>query len=182
MNETDPARLFIGIPIPYKARHPLALGIEEFADSVEKTIDPLNWHITLAWLGGKVENHEQYIEKIGQPLSQSFLPTVNVTHMGKGLKPNLLWAYVKRTPHLSNIRDEIVARLKEIEFPLPRDIDREFVPHITLASFTKEAETKAMADHPINLTWPIKEAILYRSLSTESDIYYKPLSSIPFTT
>lgn len=179
-NANDSARLFLAIPVPSKPEAVLAKGVQEYAPYLERKIPPANWHITVAWLGN-VQNYTQYIGKICEAIPQPFLPVATVTHMGKGIKPHLLWAYVSKTNILNNVRGTLVARLKEMDFPLPKDIDREFVPHITLAHFTEEAIHMPTADHPVPTSWSVKEAVLYQSIFAETGIQYKHLHSIPFT-
>src|SRR5688572_1046036 len=104
------ARLFLALPVPLRIQHLLEKVLTQYAPYLERTIPSSNWHITLMFLG-EIENYEEHVSAILQPLSQGFLTTISLTHVGVGQAPNQLWAYANPTTLLVNVRTALLHRL-----------------------------------------------------------------------
>ena len=63
------ARLFLALPVPLRIQHLLEKVLTQYAPYLERTIPSSNWHITLMFLG-EIENYEEHVSAILQPLSQ----------------------------------------------------------------------------------------------------------------
>lgn len=172
------ARLFLGVSIPPATQAVFEETLAAFPQYVEKMIPPAHWHLTLAFLG-EVENPQQYLSRLLKPLPQTYVPTVSVMHVGRGLHRMQLWAYAHPSTSLLNVREQLLDRLRTMRFPLPKDIN-DFVPHVHLATLYPMARGIGIADYPCATRFVINEINLYESLQLgESRQVYKVRASIP---
>lgn len=175
------ARLFIALPIPERSYPPLLTASQQYPEYVKSTVPTERWHMTILFLG-EVANPKEYIPRLCKPLIQTYLPTVNVTHAGRGLQRLHLWAWVTPTPVLEHIRQELIARLKKMRFRFPPGaLDKEFVPHIHLANFWPVSRGLGLADYPAATSFATPVAHIYSSLATPQGVQYSREGSIPLT-
>lgn len=168
---TVTTRLFLGVPIPDTARGALASGLAQYPQYIERTVPPERWHVTLVFLG-EVEHPRQYYSRLFKALPQTFVPTIALTHVGRGLAREQLWAFVHASPGFLGLRQQLVARLKKMRLPLPPALDREFTPHVHLANLFPMARGIGLADHPLSLSFIFPAVHLYRSTVTHEGPAY----------
>lgn len=156
------ARMFIGLPVPEQARTSLTeVARGRYGEYFEHLVPEENWHMTLFWFGN-VRNPSQYMGRLEQPMARAFVPTVTLTHIGRGENRDQLWAYGLPTKGLVDLRAAIKMRLNKIRFPQPVD-KKQFAPHIRLANMYPTIRSLGMADTPVRETYAIREAYLYSS-------------------
>lgn len=165
MLEDSIERLFLSLPVPEQAITPIQRSLAQYPQYIERPVKPANWHLTLLFLGA-VKNPTQYYGRLKLPLPQQFVPTVRITHVGRGLHKHQLWAYAEPSAVLVNLRDELMARLKKMRFRFGADAaveENDFVPHITIAKLFPVAGGVGLADFPVTVSWSAAEAQVVRS-------------------
>ena len=173
------ARLFLGLPVPLLMRTKLAEAARQhFGTYFGALLPEENWHLTLFFFGD-VKNHAQYLGRLQQPLPQAFVPTISLTHLGRGAQRHQLWAYVNPTPALLSLRENLSERLRKIHFPLPID-SKKFIPHIHLANFYPTVSGLGLADVSLPAVYATQEAHLYQSTSTPQGSHYDAIATIAF--
>ncbi|MEK7557235.1 MAG: RNA 2',3'-cyclic phosphodiesterase [Patescibacteria group bacterium] len=173
------ARLFLGVSVP----EPVKTRLQETAKSsfgqyIERIVPAEQWHLTLFFFGD-VRNHAQYLGRLTLPLKEAFVPTITISHIGRGKARDQLWAYVNPTPALLNLREALNERLRKIHFPRPVEF-RSFHPHIRLAKFYPVVRRLGIADVPHRTAYAIREAYLYRSTLAPHGSTYTIEATIPF--
>lgn len=174
-------RLFIALPIPDKARAPLLAAAKHYPEYLKRTIPAQRWHLTLLFLGD-IANPREYVSRLAKPLVQTYLPTVNITHAGRGLHRLHLWAWATPTPVLEHIRQALVERLKKMRFRFPPQVlDQEFAPHVHIGNFWPVSRSLGLADYPAQTSFAAPLAHIYRSQPTARGVEYIIEASIPLT-
>lgn len=172
-------RLFLGLPVPESVKSKIRQTAENhFGKYFAQLIPEERWHVTLFFFGN-VHNHAQYIGRLSQALPQAFVPTVSVTHLGRGARREQLWAFIQPTPGLLALREALDIRLRKIHFPRPVG-NRTFRPHISLAQFYPVVQGMGMADVPCQTAYAVKEAYLYQSTVPHEGPRYSIIATIPF--
>lgn len=144
--------MFLALPIPAHVQTVLQTALATYSDLLAHRQPPEQWHLTLVWLGN-VTNYQPSVETLVTPLPQTFIPTVTITHLGKGKKADQLWAFALPSNGLITLREQVLQRLRTTSFPLPKESRDPFTPHITLGSFKPEFTRRSVADHPISATF-----------------------------
>lgn len=173
------ARLFLGLSVPVATHHLFHNALAAFPQYIEKTQPETAWHATLAYLGD-VENPQQYLSRLLKPLPQAYVPTVAVTHIGRGLHRMQMWGYINPSTILLNVQRQLVDRLKTMRFPLPKTSD-DYIPHIHLANLYPMARGIGIADSPCAARFAFRQIHLYESIDMTTDVAYKIRASIPLT-
>lgn len=172
------ARLFLGLGVPEGVRQRLAAAAQtHFQKYFAKLAPEENWHMTLFFFGN-VRNHAQYLGRLQLPLPQAFVPTVSITHIGRGMKRDQLWAYVTPTAGFMALREALDERLRKIHFPRPVAMGK-YVPHIRLANFYPVVRSMGIADTPVPAAYSVQEAYLYKSELTPERARYDIEATIP---
>lgn len=171
-------RIFIGAPIPRTVAQNIKNNLQSYTEFTKKMIPEDNWHITFLFIGGVTNEHE-LTETVEKTMPQSFLPTISLTHIGRGLQKQQLWAYAKPTPLLTNIRKELTASVNTLTNISPRHND--FIPHIKLANLRPSPYNKLLADKPLSAVWQIKELYIYRSELSAVGAHYTIIETIKLT-
>lgn len=165
------SRLFIGLPVAARLHSALTEICQRYGTRIKTTVPAVNWHITLVWLG-EVTSWADYRERLLTPqllapLSQPFVPTVSITHVGRGHQPAQLWAYIGLSSPLLTLRANLLKRLQTLDFPLPeREVSRIFVPHIRLAQLDTTSGQVVIPDNFVSLRFSPAQVNLYRSLNS----------------
>ncbi len=175
----DTERLFIGLPIPERVGELLSSTFALYPQYIETQVPRANWHLTLAKLGD-VENPKQYYSRLLKPLPQSFVPTVQLTHVGRGRPTRqLLWAFAEPTSVLLGLREQIVKRLKKMRFQFPPgELKQEYIPHITLAHLFPQVGHVGIADAPTVTSFSVEAINVYRSRNLNQRSTYDIIDSI----
>lgn len=171
-------RLFVAVPIPALIQKNLIAALNSFPQYIEQTIDQERWHLTLVFLG-EVENPRQYWSRLTKALPQAFMPTISITHIGRGLQRDQLWAYAHPTAILFNLYRELGQRLRGMRFPLPRQQYDDFVPHVHVANLYPMARGIGIADAAVTTTFSVRELLVYRSVPGAHGSQYATEAAIP---
>lgn len=171
-------RIFIGASIPSQVAQYLKNNLEGYTKFTKKMIPEENWHITFLFIG-PVEDEQKLTKTVDKTMSQAFLPTISLTHIGRGLQKQQLWAYAKPTSLLTNIRKELTASVNTLTNISSRHND--FVPHIKLANLRPSPYDKLLADKPLSAVWQIKELCVYRSELSAVGANYTIIEKIKLT-
>lgn len=172
-----PFRLFIGIEIPDKPRKVIRGALGAYQKQIENMIPEERWHMTLLWLGECAEPTD-YLAAMGKPMPQQFLPTVTLTHVGRGLASHQVWAYSLSTPLLTALRTDLRARLQGVGLTMPGLAEKKpFVPHISIANF-KPSAPASLPDELANVTFAVPAVHLYHSQLRKRQRQYTILTSM----
>jgi 2'-5' RNA ligase len=113
-------------------------------------------------------------------LPQTFVPTVQLTHVGRGLQRSQLWAYADNSALLNNIRSQLLPRLAALRFPIPEKTKNDnFVPHIHVANLFNMAGGIGLADYPIPASFMIREIQIIRSEKSSGGTVHHVAGTIP---
>lgn len=171
------ARLFVGLAVPSVTQEKLREAAEHHFGKHMQLSRGDQWHVTLFFFGD-VKNHAQYLGRLKQPLPQAFVPTVSITHIGRGEARDQLWAYAQPTSGLLALREAINQRLLKTHFPRPAD-GPQFVPHVTLGTFYPAVRGIGLADVASPVVFSVREAHLYKSTLTHDGPTYTIEATIP---
>lgn len=173
------ARLFLGVSIPAATHHFFHQAMAALPQYIEKKVPESRWHVTLAYLGD-VEHPQQYLSRLLKPMPQAYVPTMAVTHVGRGLHRMQLWGYVNPSTMLLSVRTQILDRLKTMRFPLPKSMT-DYVPHLNLATLYPMARGIGIADYPCAARFAFHQIHLYESIDLTTGVAYQVRASIPLT-
>lgn len=173
-------RLFVAVPLPAHVRSALIAPLDHYRHAIEREITPENLHLTLAFLGDVI-NPGQYIGRLKKPLPQQYVPTIRLTHVGRGRNRRQLWAFAENSASINRLRDELIERLKGMRFSGWEELrNREFIPHITVATLHKQMGGVGLADTPLPVSFSFSSAHLYRSLEQGGQRHYEAQETIRF--
>ncbi len=178
--ESDIARLFIGFAIPEHVKTVLKKTIKtHYHEHIQQLVPHERWHITVVFLGN-VDSPQNFYHELSKPLIQTHVPVVKMTHVGPGLPNHQLWAYANATPALQQIKTDIRQRLASVGLALSaQEEERPYVPHIRLADLTESTSGPfRLSDTPSSVSFPVKEAHIYRSHQSEGGVRYTIEASI----
>lgn len=155
-------RLFIGFALPERVKAMCQEAIRPYQPHLRGVIPPKRWHITLLFLG-ECLGVETLQAVLAKPIPQTYLPTITLTHIGKGLVEGQLWVSVLRTVALEQLEKTVRARLVETGLNIPGLIqNRDFKPHIHVADL-QPTLTFLLVDKPLQITFVPQELHLFRS-------------------
>lgn len=173
------ARLFLGVPVPEAARTRLQeIARQQFGQYVGSWVEDAKLHLTLFFFG-EVKNHAQFLGRLSAPLSQAFVPTVSITHIGRGAVRDQLWAYATPTAGLLALRSAVDERLRKIHFPHEAG-RKKFTPHVNIGTFYPAVRGIGLADVASPVVFAVREAHLYRSELTHEGSTYTIEATVPF--
>lgn len=147
-----------------------------------KWTDPVNIHLTLAFLG---DTEEGRIKSLSGMLKErcrdfgKFSFQLKGTGVFKSLQdPRVIWIGIEPSDKLNKLNEQIVEGLKETGFQLE---ERLFRPHITIGRIKSLRDTENLkiligryADKLIQKV-DVNEVILYESIMMPTGPLYKPL-------
>ena len=168
------ARLFLAIPIPEQVTEALEGAMQHYPQYIEKVVPRERWHLTLLWLG-EVENYAWYMRRLGGEMPQNFLPVITLTHVGRGLRREQLWAYAHETSVLKGVRTQIRQRVIKLRIPrikTSKIAKESFVPHVRLANFHSSSRGIGLADYPVGVTFTVKQVVIYSSEPESQGVKY----------
>ena len=168
-------RIFIASPVPDEIASLLDPAIESFADAIKQRVPHDKWHVTMRWIG-HLPMLDQRIAELAEPISQTYLPTAHVTHVGIGVNRRQLWAYLDPSQVLNNLHQQLNDRLQELSINIP--IAPNFIPHITLANLKSSLPSYGLADHPISQSFTIKNLQIFDSQPTTHGSKYELVGTI----
>lgn len=184
--------LFLGLAVPDSVAEALPHVWDYYGSLVATTTPRTNLHLTLFRLGDANDITKEQIKTLSQPLPQSFVPTMRLTHIGRGRQRQQLWAYGEAAGPLMALREQLIERLGSTGWSLPKQSAREaFTPHITVATLYEQVSHIGVADYPFITSYTTNEVLLYKSTpaqqgearSTERPVpsVYSILERIPLT-
>src|SRR5688572_26178190 len=126
--------LFLAFTVPPAIADALEPLYQHYGTVMEKRQPREKLHLTLAWLG-EIAADENSLKKIRVPLPQSFVPTVRLTHVGRGRARDQLWAFAEAAGPIMAIREQMLARLKNLNWDMPKQgLHKAFTPHIKIGT------------------------------------------------
>jgi RNA 2',3'-cyclic 3'-phosphodiesterase len=147
-----------------------------------KWVDPINIHITLAFLGDTEENKIKTIDRMLKEISTGF-PKFDFMLEGTGIfknywDPRVIWVGIKSPEKLYALENKITEGLKSTGFIIE---ERKFKPHLTLGRVKSVVDTENLknvleryGDIQIQIVH-VSEVILYESILMQTGPLYKPL-------
>jgi len=168
----DTQRVFIALPVPLSVTDAISQAFQQYPQYIERQVPVQKWHVTLTWLG-ELENPHQYLSRLTKSMMQDFLPTVRLTHVGRGKKRTQLWAYVDPSVSLLSIRTQLIDRLRSFRCPLPPNIRQQvYIPHIHIADLYSVAGGVGLADYPTPVSFAAREAqVIYSTPTPKGSVY-----------
>lgn len=136
-------RLFIGLGFPLHDKlAPLTEDLRKLAQD-EPTLRisaPRNLHVTLKFLGTVKPEQVDEIHALCASVCARY-PQLEVSSQGIGLFKNSLWVGINHQETLSALAAEMNAAGRLLGFA---DDEKDFVPHVTVARFGKDARAKLL--------------------------------------
>lgn len=159
-------RCFLALDVPEDIRS--ALTVQQFLLPLPSTVQPEDFHITLAFLGDSLPGP---LEALDEMLSRLRLPAPTLRLAGLGLfggaRPRSVHAGVSRSEVLSHLQAKVEQAARMAGFALEH---RRFIPHVTLGRFAPPPPEIAMrierlvAETPLaSRPWRAEGVMLYRS-------------------
>jgi RNA 2',3'-cyclic 3'-phosphodiesterase len=161
-------RAFLALDLPASVRS--ALAVQQFLLPLPRKVDPLQFHLTLAFLG---DVSDRVLEGVHDGMCTLRLPAFDLAlqgigHFG-GAKPRAVYAGVQANPALSHLQTKVetIARRAGCDLAHTR-----FVPHVTLGRFpppmpadlpTLERAIIAGAGFQLD-PFPVRAVVLYRAV------------------
>lgn len=157
---TNVSRIFIALPLEASASQELAQWSQSSREQAHfrKWIHPLDYHITLQFLGNA---SDEQIEKLTESLHsisyRSFPVVINKAGtFGAHAAPKILWANAQnKHGELQQLQQLIVTQTSLLHFPAE---ERPFRPHITIARDYKGEAKFNLSSLPL-----ISENILFQA-------------------
>lgn len=189
---SESTRAFFAIPVPPLACDSLTRLVSRLQVGIPQArwVKPVNWHLTLAFLGDVASNDLPLIAESIAGVARSTDP-IELRFSGVGVYPNpsrprVLWAGLvgDDLPRLFELHEKVARTLAEIDHPT----DHRFSAHVTLARF-HPGKTR-IRDLPALLsrysawtgeTLRVDEVVLYRSILGPQGPTYSPLAHCPLS-
>jgi len=177
---------FFAVELPKEAKEFLHSWVQSKKDQLffERWVHPLDYHITLAFLGFAKEDQLRdailAVKKIAEQELQFTLCLDSLGTFGLPKSPRILWAGVKPSEDLHRIQQKVFQECEKIGFQLDK---KPFRPHITLArKWSSEKEygwsKEKMNKSGRNVTFTVENIILYRT-DMEKTPKYTPYAVFP---
>ena len=177
---------FFAIELPNEVKDSLGQWATELERNhpFKSWVHPLDYHITLAFLGDAPQSMLEDTVKLlrkGNKQLVSFPLTINgLGTFGKENQPRILWADVKKQPLLYNLQKYVWNACTEIGFMLDK---KAFTPHIKLArrcKVTMEKDSlRQMEDYlPSISEFKVEHLVLYKT-NSQSIPKYEPIVTFP---
>lgn len=170
-------RMFIGLEVPANVRTQIREHLKDYTRHTKKLVPEENWHITILFVGEVLE-YKQYLEPLEEVMPQTFLPTLSLTHIGKGLQPQQLWAFAKNTTLLGKLQKQLIDRLNSLHIGLESNVNSSFTPHIKLGDLRTGSANGLIADLPMLAAWRVEKLNIYRSDLSHSGANYSVIGHI----
>lgn len=180
MDDIHASRICIGINLPEKAREVVSRMLIHFKDSIEEITPENSWQLEIISIPFQEIAIEQ-LELLKAPLPLPFFLTVPLTHIGRGLESEQLWAYATATYPLKQLHAMVWQRAQSTGVRLAKEDLPLFTPHIELASL-KSNVTTMLADEIVAVTFNAQQlAISEKKQATNQATEYLPLGAVPLT-
>lgn len=177
---TNPARLFIAIPLPQPVKNALQQYVEKLKTEFpfQKWVHPGDLHITLQFLGEtppqKTEQIQAELARVASAHPPISLSVEGVGSFGKPAAPSILWMGIHGDlPLLASLQADVEAAMEPLGFAREA---RAFRPHLTVArryngteAFAKAALSSA-PPCPSTL-WTADHVVLYISHLNRKPMY-----------
>ncbi len=178
-------RTFLAVAIPERLRSRLA--VLQFLLPLPRRVEPVDFHLTLTFLG---EQPDAVLSAIDEDLQALRQPPFTVEITGPGLfggaRPHLAWAGVAPSEPLDRLQAKCdrIARAGGVSLE-----KRRFHPHITLGRFppatgddAQRLERAVAAESAFTAgSLPVTEITLCRSHPGRTAPRYEPLASYPLS-
>ena len=156
-------RMFIGVEVPDDVREKIQESLNGYTRFTKSLVPEENWHVTVLFMG-EVFDYKQCLEALSAVMAQAFIPTLSLTHIGKGLKPQQLWTFAQATPLFGGLQKQLIGRLNSLDIAFKGDnVGSNFVPHIKLGDLRVGSSNNLLADLPMLAVWRVEKLNIYRS-------------------
>ena len=132
-------------------------------------LDPVNFHLTLAFIGEWPENVSWVLPEVQQPFS------LILSDLGFFPEAKVIWAGVKASDELKQLAQQVRDNLKEADIPFDQ---KPFVPHIILGRkpiFPADFIFSKIVIPPATMT--VKKVFLYKSERGENGMLYSVIGN-----
>jgi 2'-5' RNA ligase len=126
-------RLFVAVPVPDDVRHAVVAAAAPLRRQAPRLrwIDPVRWHLTIAFLGWTKAGLLVPVEEALAAVAAETRPFQLGLDGGAGaFRSGVLWAGLVPSPSLAALAERVQARLAPLGFAFEQ---RSFHPHLTLA-------------------------------------------------
>ena len=159
----ETARIFIGLGVPANVREQIRGHLRDYTRFTKKLVPEENWHVTMAFIG-ELSGYKRCLKPLSEIMPQSFIPTLSLTHIGRGLQEEQLWAFAKTTTLLSELQKQLMDRLDSLNIGGEKKSgDLSFAPHINLGDLRLGSSNNLLADLPMPVVWRVEKLTIYRS-------------------
>ncbi|MDO5325434.1 MAG: RNA 2',3'-cyclic phosphodiesterase [Clostridia bacterium] len=127
-------------------------------------LDPVNLHLTLAFIGEWPQNVTEYLPAVGTPFP------IALSHIGVFQRAKVLWAGIEPSQRLNDLAALVRKNLRDAGIPYdPQD----FNPHITLIRKPVLPDEALLNEiKPMPAAMMVQEICLYQSEHTENGMAY----------
>jgi len=182
-------RIFIAINLPESIKEELIAFQERFQELPARWVKKENLHITLAFLGYiKEEKLSQIIEMAKKVALRHDPFSINLIKVcyapPKVSLPRMVWAVGEKSKELERLQEDVKNSLISLGIPqLEKEVERNFIPHITLARIRKwefrqmEIDERPEINEEINLKFEVKSIEVMESHLKKTGAEYEVLKS-----
>ena len=181
-------RVFIAVKVEPESELLRMISTLKSALSAEniRWVDPVNIHITLAFLGDTEEENIKILSGMLKDKCSGF-QEFDFKLAGAGVfknyrDPRVIWAGIKSPEKLYALENKIAEGLKSTGFVIE---DRQFKPHLTLGRVKSLSDTENLKtvleryrDNQIQIVH-VSEVVLYESILKQTGPLYKPIGKYP---
>jgi 2'-5' RNA ligase len=151
-----------------------------------KWVDPVNIHLTLAFLGDTEEKRIRILNGMLNDKCPGF-GEFDFVLAGTGIfknyrDPRVIWVGIQSSEKLSILYNIIMKGLKQTGFEIE---ERQYKPHLTLGRVKSVRDTENLKsvleryrDNQFQIV-PVREVILFESILTQTGPIYKSLGKYP---
>jgi 2'-5' RNA ligase len=171
MSSNQTERLFFALWLNDEVRQAIFDASQPLISTVQgKVIDPINWHITLAFLGEVDLSSRQCMEQVAHQVAVNAFK-ISLDKLGFWARNQILWIGASQIPkELLDLVDNLNKNLQVCGY---RPESRSFQVHLTLMRKVIAIDKLAKIT-PIS--WQIKEFCLVRSVLKPSGAHYEKVA------
>ncbi len=185
IQQKNKTRTFISINLSNNEKIVLSKRIDKFqvlmyakTQTKVKIVDPLNYHITIAFLSSVSKTQLSILKKELEFVTHNFSKPFHCKIIGLGVFPNIKSARLIFLDVDSIELQELAKQIRKVVIKNGFKLDLEFKAHITIAKFKDKIELNDL--DKITASFSTDSFFLMQSILTNAGPIYSKLEKFPF--